>query len=334
MAATIKDIVKMTGLSLGTVSKYLNGVPIKRENAERIRLAVEELDYRVNEFGRNLKTNRSHTVGVIVPQLEDPFAASIAALVGKYMRRANYGVIISNLDTDLDCEEKLLEFLQKKRADGVMFFPMSSNAELYQTYAKKFPMIAFDSYLEGLRADAIVLDNRRAARDAADYLIARGHRQIAILTGKGAYSANLRLQGFVEAMEAADISVEPAYVRRTRYNVAEQALSQALELLTMERPPTAILACNYYFTIGVIVACERLGLKLGEDVSLIGFDRMLLTDIMWPNVTCVVQPLEQMAERGTRLLIDRIRGERTEGPELFQFAGSIAEGTSVKNLNA
>ena len=333
MPVTLKDIAKKTNLSLGTVSNYINGQRIKEKNRVLIEQAIEELNYTVNQFARGLKTNRSGTIGTITPTLDDPYAAKISSYLTSIFRVNNYAVIICEASS-LENEAEVIRFMIQKQVEGVISFPIAEERGAYGLFKEKnIPFICIDKSLKNMECDVFLLNNREIACRATRLAIEKGHRRIGILSGEaGGLSADERLQGYCDALSGAGIALREEYIKRTGYNNSDTAVAKAKELLNCSQRPTAIFATNYFFTLGVVVACNEMQLQLGKDVHLIGFDNIMLNELIRPKLCIVAQPMHEYAEKSSELLLKIIRKE-IESPKLVHICeGYITEGDSLGKI--
>ena len=181
MAATIKDIARETGLSLATISKYLNGGNLREKNRAAIEAAIKKLDYHVNEYARGLKSKKSRTVGVVLPEISNLFNMKIVAVFERVLQENGYSVIVTDCQNNLEQEASSVDFLLKKQVDGIINVPIgSSSCHLRPAVEKKVPILLLDRPLEDLNgvASCVLIDNRGAARLGVRRLLQAGHRRI------------------------------------------------------------------------------------------------------------------------------------------------------------
>ncbi|MEF2801053.1 MAG: LacI family DNA-binding transcriptional regulator, partial [Acutalibacter sp.] len=184
MAATIKDIARETGLSLATISKYLNGGNLREKNRAAIEAAIKKLDYHVNEYARGLKSKKSRTVGVVLPEISNLFNMKIVAVFERVLQENGYSVIVTDCQNNLEQEASSVDFLLKKQVDGIINVPIgSSSRHLRPAVEKKVPILLLDRPLEDLNgvASCVLIDNRGAARLGVRRLLQAGHRRIGVL---------------------------------------------------------------------------------------------------------------------------------------------------------
>ncbi len=181
--STIKDVARRTGLSLSTISKYLNGGNVREENRLAIDAAIEELDYSVNVFARSLKANRSMTIGVLLPTISSPFFGRVVAAMEPVLRRSGYECFVCSYDFDREQELKKLEFLARYHVDGIVYVPENVTAGEVRARVGAIPVVLIDRSLDQADYDTVVVDNLNAVYMAIELLIGRGHRRIGLIAG-------------------------------------------------------------------------------------------------------------------------------------------------------
>ena len=322
---TIKDIVKRTGLSLGTVSKFLNGMPVRADNRAKIEAAVKELGYSYNDMGRSLKTKRSGLIGILIPSLNEAFSAEIITRAEEVLRRENYAALVSDAMFSTEIEREYLELFVRKRADGVIAVPVSHDAAAYSRLREAgIPLVFIDKDPGG--ADAFLLDNEPVCRDVAVRICAAGHRRIGILCGnEGLQSADERLKGFIEGLKQCGVKPDARLIKRGDYTVDGEARRMVDELLA-ERPD-AVFASNYYFTLTLISAVNEKAVPLSS-LSYVGFDNLGFTSLVRPVPYLVTQPMSEYGRLAAEKLLARIRGDCSP-PAAVRLAASICAGETL-----
>ena len=201
--ATIKDVARAAGVSMSTISKFLNGGNVREENAIAIREAIAALDYRVNPFARSLKTQRSRSIGILLPDMTAPFYGTVVTALDRTMREQGYHCLISLYGSNYGLERDNLRFLITNGIDGLIYIPEDlSSDEFYELTANiGIPTVMIDRIIPGVTCDAVLVDNGEAVDQAVSCLIEKGHRRIAIITGpKSVYTAKERLGGYLRAL--------------------------------------------------------------------------------------------------------------------------------------
>ena len=308
--ATIKDVARLAGVSVSTISKYLNGGNVLEENAEAIRNAIAELDYRVNPFARSLKTQRSRSIGVLLPEISASFFGSVVASLDKTFREHGYHTLISCYSSSHGLERDNLSYLISHGIDGLIYAPEDlSSEEYYELTANcNIPMVQIDRVIQGVDSDTVLVNNADAVYMSVTRLIRKGHRRIAIITGlKSVYSAKERLVGYLRALSDNGILYDDSLVISGRYEFATGY--QAYDTLKqLPDPPTAIVATNYDFTIGLVTAARERGCSIPEDLDVFGFDCVEICSMMRPPLPVVQQPEEEIGQMAASYLVQRLSG--------------------------
>lgn len=308
--ATIKDVARLAGVSVSTISKYLNGGNVLEENAEAIRQAITQLDYRVNPFARSLKTQRSKSIGVLLPEMTPPFFGSVVQSLDRTLREHGYHTLVSCYSSSYGLERENLQFLLGNGIDGLIYAPENITAEEFYdlTANSSIPTVQIDRMIQGVSSDTVLVDNADAAYNAVNYLITKGHRRVATITGpKGVYSAMERLVGYLRALSDRGILYDDHLVISGPYEFGTGYL--ALEqLLKLPDPPTAIFTTNYDFTIGLVTAARERGIRIPEDLDIFGFDCVQICTMINPPLPVVQQPEAEIGKIAAEYLIQRLEG--------------------------
>lgn len=336
MAATMKDIARRTGLGLATISSYFNGGNVREKNRKKIEEAIEELHYEVNEVARGLKTNATKTIGVVIPELNNVFCSEIITGMEDVLRSHGYATIICDCRTDRKLEKEAVEFLTRKRVDGIINMPVDVSG----THLKAFdrtgkPIVIIDRKIQGLSCDSVLVDNERAAEDAVEFLMENGHRNIGIIVGpQEIFTAQERLKGYYAAHEKRGIPVQESLIYHGDYII--QGGVKGLEELVKKNPQmTAVFVTNYEMTMGAVIGINELGIHMPKELSMIGFDNLQFARACSPKLTIVSQPTEAIGEKVAQMILSRLGvGEETEEKTVtLKLQTEIIMGKSVRNLN-
>jgi LacI family transcriptional regulator len=331
MAATIRDITRLTGLSVATVSKYLNGGNVLPENRERIENAIKELKYEVNEIARGLATSKTKTIGILIPFIDNVFASSIIASVIDILRRYGYGTFVCDCHGDLLTEQKEINFLLSKRVDGIITIPMANNSSYLSAAAQRgVPVVLIDRTFENAVYDSVLSDNFAASFEAVSLLLGRGHRRIGILCGtQEFYTARERLHGYTEALKSYQVPVENQFVLQGELSV-QHGYDGMKRLISLPNRPTAVYMTNYEITLGAIIALNELGIRFPDDLSVIGFDNLILSQIVKPRLWMVVQPMKEIAETAAHVMLKRLEDGVDSVGIIYKLKTSLLQGDSIR----
>jgi len=335
MAATIKDVAKSANVGIATVSKYLNGGNVLEKNRVLIDKAIIELNYRINSLARSLKTNKTMTIGVLIPSLENIFSTSIVSGIENILQEAGYSTLICDFQENTALELKKLIFLGERQIDGLLYMPLKGCPEgLKYLQDHDIPVILIDRAIKNCECDTVLIDNLNASYEAVEHLIVMGHRRIGIINGPThIFTAEERMRGYYRVHEDYAISVDQDLIVCGDYRM-DTAYEQAMKMLTSERAPTALFVTNYEMTLGALMAINDLNLKVPEDCSFIGFDNIALANIIKPPLTIVVQPTSEIVEMAAQLLLKRMKGNFESFPELIRMKTKLIKKNTVGQLKS
>lgn len=335
MAATMKDIARRTGLGLATISSYFNGGNVRKKNRIKIEEAIEELHYEVNEVARGLKTNATRTIGVVIPELNNTFCAEIITGMEDVLRSHGYATIVCDCRTDKKLEREAVEFLIRRRVDGIINMPVDEEGNHLKRFQKMGkPIVLIDRKIQGIDCDSVLVDNKKAAEDAVRYFIGRGHRNIGIIGGpEEVFTAQERMAGYYKALESAGIPVRESLIWHGDYTI--QGGVRGLEELVQNNPEmTAVFVTNYEMTMGAMIGVNELGIRIPEQLSMIGFDNLQFARACNPKLTIVAQPTDGIAREVAKVMLNHLENAGETPGELFseKLETEIIAGKSVRVL--
>jgi LacI family transcriptional regulator, galactose operon repressor len=329
--ASIKDVAQAAGLSPTTVSRYLNrGIVLPARSANRIDEAVRLLGYRPDHLARNLSLGKSHLIGLIIPEISNPFFAALASAVEDVAFAAEYGVLICNTHNDVAREFAYLRLLASRQLDGIAFLTcQANNPELVAALNQNSHVVLVDEDIDGVKAGRVFCENRAGGRSAAEYLIDRGHVRIGFIGGpENLLSSRERYAGFVSACGERGLAHPQRFVSFGPYT-ADFGRRTATQFLGASRPPTAIFATSDYVALGVLHAATDLGLHVPQDLSLVGFDDMPFAADLSPALTTIRQPIHELGKMGAELLLRSMDGAAESNPTL-RLPVKLIERSSVR----
>src|SRR5882672_252739 len=313
--ATMRQIAERAGVSIGTVSHVINGTTKVRDKLRlRVLEAIHSLEYQPSELARGLSRNQTNMLGMIIPDVTNPFFPAVVRGAEDVAYKRSYRLILCNTDNDPQKEISYLNDLRSYRPAGLLVIPAAEShiaAQLRALASSGPPVVCIDRRPTGWDGDVVVVANEAGAYAATRYLLRMGHRNLGVITGPlHLTNAAERLKGFRRALDEARISIEPEYVQEARFDTAS-GYQAALRLLRMLPRPTAIFACNDLMAFGVLQAARELNLRCPEDLSIAGFDSLEFTKFTDPSLTSVYQPGYQLGATAARLLLQRIDGMRS-----------------------
>ncbi|MBS4174198.1 LacI family DNA-binding transcriptional regulator [Bacillus sp. FJAT-49736] len=331
--STIKDVSRLSGISIGTVSRYLNGYKVKEVNQLKIEKAIKELGYKVNPMARGLKTNKTYTIGVLVPSVTDVFSNQVVEGMEEILDNENYSIIVCSSRNSLETEKEKISFLKEKRVDGIILMPVSDHSDhVKELLQEDIPLILIDRLLDGVECDAVVCDNVNGSYRAIEELIKYGHRRIGIIAGpSNVFTARERLNGYVRALQDYQIPLDDELIVYAKYEKGG-GLDGYKKLFHLSDSPTAIFATNYETTMTGIKYMMEQGIKIGDNISLFGYDNTDVFQMLTPSIATVVQPMNEIGEQAAKLILKRIESDYELYPIVHRLKTKILSGASVKKL--
>ncbi len=331
--STIKDVAKLSGTSVGTVSRYLNGYMIKPVNSEKIEDAIQRLNFSINSIARGLKTSKTFTVGVLIPKLSNIFSTHIIEGMEQAFDEVGYSILVCDSRNCLEKEKEKLRLFRDKLVDGIVLMPVEDSGEhIRQIQEDGMPIVLMDRLISNLLCDGVVSDNVNGAYQAVEAIINRGHRRIGMIAGpKNIYTAKERLEGYLRALKDYNIEIDDQLIYYSDYTQEGGYLAVG-KLYELNEMPTVIFTSNYETTIGAIKFLNEHGLAIGEDISLFGYDQMELSKIITPPISFVVQSMEAIGRKAAETLISRMKGDQTGFPMVSRLKTEIIVTDSVKKL--
>jgi LacI family transcriptional regulator len=310
-AVTLRDVARAAGVHPGTVSRALNPATealVNEDTVRRVRAAAARLGYRPNPMARGLKTNRSYTVGVLVPDIQNPLFPPIIRGIDDRLAAAGYTPLIANTENDPERERHDFEALRARQVDGFITATARLDHELLDAVAASgTPLVLVNRRVEDGGLPSAVADDREGARQAVAHLVELGHRRIAHLAGPQEISTGRgRLEGFETAMAQAGLEVDPALVRFARAFTEPEGARVCDELLGGAAGFTAVVAGNDLLALGCYDVLERRGLECPRDLSVVGFNDMPFADRFHPPLTTVHIPHYELGAAAADLLLERL----------------------------
>lgn len=312
MAATLNDIADQAGVSVSTVSRVLNDKAseyrISPETTALILRIAEELRYRPNQVAQGLRLKTTHTLGLIAPDVSNPFFASIIKRVQNVAHDLGYSLVVCNTDENMELEVEHINLLYSKRVDGLIAMPVGQDAQHYREWLEKgIPLVLLDRCFDDLQVPSVVVDNYAGAYEAVSYLLAAGHRRIAFIQGlPGTYTNTERLRGYKTALHDYGVDVDNRFIVGGDFR-QENGYIETKLLLTMDQRPTAIFATGDLITLGALQAIYEEGYEIPSDISLLTFDDFDFAPYLRCPLTAVQQPKEMMGEMAVKLLVDHLK---------------------------
>ena len=311
--ATIKDVAARADVATATVSRYLNGSRVRQ--AHRIEEAIEALAFRPNQLARSLKLGSTRTIGVMVPDISNPFFADVVKGVESVMRAGEYSLLLCNTDESVERERALVNILMQKQVDAILMAPATewSDAPL-MLRARRVPVVLIDRRIEAEEFDVVLVDNINGAAQAAEYLVSLGHERMAVIAGPlDTTPGRERYEGFVGGVRATGREFDQRYLQVADFR-EDGGYQAALRLFAVRPAPTALFVSNNLMSIGALRAIHNLGIRIPQEMSFIGFDDIALAELTHPPLTVISRPSTEQGVLAMRLLKFRMENTAEAAP--------------------
>jgi LacI family transcriptional regulator len=305
---TMRHIAKRAGVSIGTVSNVINNTtPVKDNLRRRVSEAIKQLQYHPSRLAQGFRRNKTTILGMIIPDITNPFFPAVVRGAEDIAYQNSYRLVLCNADNDPAKEIEYLRELRSYRMAGLVLIPsvMSQINALADLELGDIPVVCIDRRPSNWEGDSVTVDNARGTEEATRHLLGMKHRDIAIITGSlDLASAVGRLQGYRAAMR--DHTIDPAYIQEGRFDRLS-GYEKMNALLRLRPRPTAVVASNDLIALGALAAIREAGLHCPDDISLVGFDDLEISEFTNPPLTTVAQPGYQMGAKGVNLLLRRLK---------------------------
>ncbi|REE56444.1 LacI family transcriptional regulator [Paenibacillus taihuensis] len=335
MPVTIKDISKEAGVSIAAVSKVINGdySNVSSDTKNKILRIAKELNYRPNRLARGLVSNRTNIIGLIVPDIANPYFAELAKGIENNANKFGYKLILCNTDEDVEKANAYIDVLFEYNVDGVIISgsESSTSSRIQQLHNSNVPVVAIDGDL-GAEAYNVYAGNLEGSFIATEHIIQSGHKLIAFIGGDGVPGrGNLRLDGYLKAMRQYEISVNYDLIKLGNYQMETGYLYTKL-LIESGQPFTSIVCGNDMIAFGALNAIKDKGLRVPKDISLIGYDDIYLTTMMEPKLSTIKQPLTEISSYAVEVLVKLMQKEEA-GDKVKCFVPHLVCRDSVQKLD-
>jgi LacI family transcriptional regulator len=313
-AASIYDVARESAVSVFTVSEVVNKKShVSKKLRDRVEETIRKLNYRPNLIARSLAKQRTHTIGMIVPDIANPFFPMVVRGAEDAAQKHGYNLLLCNSDDSLEKEERAIELLLSKRVDGILLTKAAEDfrAPLRQMIKEvKVPFVLVMRTYAKLTADAVITDDYQGAYDAVSHLARSGRQRIGLISGPLKVSnAVARWQGFHDSLKAMGLPFDKELVVEGDYRI-ESGYRAGHALLSHR--PDGIYVANHLMTVGLLKAAEEIGMRCPEDFGLVSFDDYPWLGIFRPRLTTVELPKHQLGSEAAELLIKRISGDRSK----------------------
>ncbi len=310
MKATLDTIANNTGFAKSTVSRVLSGKAdesrISEDTIKKIKREAEKCGYIANYVAKKMRSERTHTIGLVVPTISNPYFAELSSVIISEAQKYGYTTIVTDTNEDEEIQNLSVASLLKGKVDGIVVAPEGSDPKfLEQTNEKYIPVILVDRYYEDSSLPYIVTNNYKGGYEATMALIRNGHRKIACIQGPPTTSNKKRVEGYLNALRDAQLEDE-AIVVGDAFSIKNGYMETTLLMRDKEKKPTAIFAASNTIGLGAFKAIKEAGMKIPDDISLISFDNYVYLDYLEPSITRIGQMVDEMGKMAVKLLMESI----------------------------
>jgi LacI family transcriptional regulator len=312
--ATIVDVARMAGVSVTTVSQTFSAKrPVSPRTRAKVRAAAARAGYRPSHVAVSMVTGRTTTIGVVVPDIANPFFSELVRGAEAAAMAAGYMTIVCSSELDAALEDRCVEVLTDKRVDALLYLPGTTrrHTRLADPARNRTPLIVIDEELDDLPPGATVItsDNEAGGALAARHLADLGHREIAVVAGPaGLPTAEARLRGFVRALGERSIGVPPERILRASYYTREAGLETGRAMLARHPGATAVFCANDLIALGLMTAAAERGIEVGRGLSVAGFDDIFVSELVTPALTTIRQPIAELGRQAAQLAVEAVAG--------------------------
>ncbi|KRQ87674.1 Catabolite control protein A [Caloramator mitchellensis] len=313
MKYTIEDVAKEAGVSITTVSRVINGnYPVKKETRERVEAAIKKLNFQPNLLARSLINKKTFSIGVVIPGLTNMFFTEVVQGIESYMRKYDYDVYISDSRGRVDSEKRRINKFIDRYVDGIILIdPQTENMKngFIEEVSGKIPIMCINGYHVGVRTNFVLSNEGNGTRQALKYLSELGHENIAFIRGESSFSYDLKEEIYREFSKDKEPLV---FFTQDGNNIdvvenTSKLLMEISNAYEIGKEITAFFACNDLMAVGILNGCRELGINVPEDVSVVGFDNIILSQMVNPKLTTVDQNMRLLGEKAAENLINLIQ---------------------------
>lgn len=337
MPITLKDIARRTGYSVSTISRVLNGVGENYRISAKTRLMIErianEMNYQPNQVARGLRLKKTHAIGLVIPDISNPFFAHVSRSIQIGMYESGYILIVCNTDENQETEIEQIQLLRNKGVDGFIIMPVGlKSRHISELVESKVPVVLLDRCFDDISTNSVLVDNYNGSMKAVEYLLENGHRRIAVIQGLTKTSTNdQRIKGYLDAHKKYNVDVDKNLIVGKDYR-RENGYIETKYLLNMKNPPSVIYSTSDLITLGVLDAVFEEKLRIPDDISLVSFDDIDYAPYLISPLTAVRQPWEIMGEIAVKLLLQEIKSSGQMEKSRIELKPTLNIRKSVRKL--
>jgi LacI family fructose operon transcriptional repressor len=326
---SIKDVAQKAGVSISTVSRVLSNKPYVSDDVrDRVLQAVQELDYRPNQVARSLRARQSTSLGLIVSDVCNPFFTDVSRAVEDCAYEKGYSVFLCNSDENEKKERFYLQEMIDKNVAGVILSPTQKASENFAGLNVNLPIVVYDRSVKGMEVDTILIDNRDSAFQLANHLIENGYKQISGIFCNVPHRYERRA-GFEKAMAKVGLQAPQIIMTQTRIEAGYAAAKKNTGTISSDRP---IFTSDNLVLAGAMQAVNELGLKIPDEIGLVGYDDVAWMTLVHPSMTIIRQPTDQIARMAVDLIMQRIENPKRPPLQVVLKGQLIVRGSSIRRV--
>jgi len=333
---TIKDIAKEAGVSLGTVSNYLNrNVPVSKKLSKKIQKVISKYDFRKNISASSLRGKNSKLIGVIIPDSSSMVFSFVIKEIEKLAHNYGYSVVICNSDNNYGKEIEYMNVLKSRNTDGIIIIPSEEKLDIFHGFdLKKIPVVLINRRIINSNVDYVTIDTYSVLIELIDYLVGLGHRKIAYMSRELYLSQSReRLNGYIDGLKKNKININDKLIIEGEGYFIEGGYNDMQSILNLDERPTAVIAYNDSMAIGAIKAIKDHKLNVPEDFSVIGFDNSFIDDYIEPALTSLTFQKKEIANKSFELLLKRMNGDKSPPQGIKVSSSLVIRKSTGKNCN-
>ena len=312
MKITIKDVAERANVSPSTVSRVFTGVAkVSPDKREAVLKAADELSFTPNFMARSLKLNHSYTIGLLLPDISNPYYSQLARSAEMAAREYGYSLLLADSNDSLDRECTYLSWLVERRVDGIILATVGGSELHIEEARDKVPIVTVGRRLKASKVDSVFADNYQVGSLAAEHLIELGHSSFGIVAGNpNVSSTQMRIRGFIEYLEKCDHTIKEHNILFGTFSLESGSILAQEMFSANDNLPTALFCLNDQLAIGAIKALSELGYNVPDQVSVVGCDNTYIASIFQPELSTINRPVNDMGKIAVELLLERIEKDR------------------------
>lgn len=330
MAVTIKDVAREAGVAISTVSRYINGAPVKPENEKVIEEVIKRLEFSPNRSARGLKSLRTFTVGVLVHGIDNAFITELSVWMEKYFNMMDCAMILCCHKGSVEAAREYVEFLVEQMVDGIIVAVLPTNENFMEAAQDaQIPIVGIEDRIDNVNMDVVRVDCTTSSYELVESLVRKGHRKIAIINGRNeTCAAQERLRGYLRVLEDYEIPLREEWMISKKFD-GDTGYRAMKRLWELDERPTALFTANYTICSGAMRAIHEMKIQVPDELSVVSFDDHMLSVMLKPKLTTVEQPLEKVAQEACRLLQMRIETKKFDAPQTVRLKPRVIYRDSV-----